>query len=248
MITNAQLMEIQGTDHLVSQTEAIGLVRQRGGHSLSPRKVGSWQESQLIPAATRLGSRGGAYPKLIVALLTWISACRQSGFKIEVIRELEPLWAHLTRAQIRLEVDLLELERFARGLGLSHEANSHVPWLVNYVMSDLCVECLNGVKWLLKDGSIVHHTDHGGLKLSFVIGEVDPLSGHAHVVAWTQLTLPGIGHAPDLDDPALIVLGVPNGVALGQACDHHDSNRRHRSEKSERCRPAKISNRELMLL
>jgi hypothetical protein len=247
MITNAELMEIQGTDELISQTTAIGLVRGKG-HSLSPRKVGSWQESQLIPAATRLGARGGAYPALIVALLTWISACRQSGFKIEVIRELRPLWAYLTRAQIRQEVNLLEFERFARGLGLSHEANNHVPWLVNYVMSGLCPECLSSVKWSLKDGTVVHHTDHDGLKLSFVIGEIDAASGHAHVVAWTQLTLPGIGHAPDLDDPALIILGLPNGMALRQACDHHESNRRHRPEKLERCRPPKISNRELMLL
>jgi DNA-binding transcriptional MerR regulator len=246
MITNAQLLEMQDSTELITQTETIGRVRKRG-HSLSPRRVGSWQESQLIPPADRVGARGGVYPALVVQLLSWICTCRELGFKIEVIRELGPLWANLTRAQLRQEVHLLDVEYLARSLGLSREANNHVPWLVNYIMSGLCPDCLSGVKWVLKDGSVVQHTEHEGLKLHFVIGEIDPESGHAHVVAWTQLTLPGIGHAPNLTDPALIILGLPNGIALGHSCDHTESARRHRPQRPPKCRTPKISMEEQAL-
>lgn len=240
MLTNTELFEIQGTDESVTPTDAIAQVR-LNGRRLSRRTVGFWQEAGLLPAAMRVGARGGVYPFIVVSLLDWIASSRDQGMKIETIRELVPVWAHLARCQGRQHVDLAVFEREVRGLGLSLEANYHVPGLVHHVMSGLCPDCLREVKWCLKDGSVVHHSEDEAVRLSFVIGEVDPESGRGHLIAWTQLTLPGIGEVPDLDDPSLVILGLPNNIEVDRPCARAVPVRRHRAKRQATCGVSKNS-------
>jgi len=231
-----KLLDIQGTEDSVTPTEAIERLRGRG-RKISRRTVSFWQEQGLIPAAMRVGSRGGVYPAIMVDLIDWISACRDRGVGLETVRELQPLWAYLMQGESKQEIDVADFERVARQLGLTLAASYCVPQLIHDLMSGLCHHCLGHITWRLKDGTVRRHAPGSGLRLGFVIGEVEPESGDARILAWTQLTLPGLGDTPDLDDPALVILGLPIGVSLTKRCAHSAlPQRRHRAPRSTPCR------------
>lgn len=211
-LTTAALLELQGSDRTITPTSVLDGLRERG-RRVSKRTLSFWQEQGLLPPALRVGARGGVYPEITEDLIDWIAECRDRGVKVEVIRELLPMWQHLMRAQISGMVDVGSIEHHARRMGLSREANYQVPVLVNFLTSGVCPDCLAELDWILKDGSVRNARD-GDLQLGFLIAQLDPAGGEPEFIAWTQLTLPGLDMAPDLDDPALIVLGLPVNVAL----------------------------------
>jgi DNA-binding transcriptional MerR regulator len=214
-ITNTDLLEIQDTEDTITPTELAELLREHG-RAVSRRTLSFWQGEGLIPAALRVGARGGVYPYAVVDLAVFIADARDRGCSVDTIRELLPLWRYLIAAEANGHVELAELERRARALNLSREASYQVPFLVEHSMSRLCDDCRAALQWELKNGAIADTSN--GLRLSFVLGELNASDGLGDIVAWTQLSLPGIGSQPDLDDPSLVVLGIPNGTEMRRTC------------------------------
>lgn len=137
-------------------------------------------------------------------------------------------------------VDLSELELVARQHAFSQEANFAVPYLVNEALGHLCRDCLQGIEWVLKDGTSAHHSLAQPMTLSFILGSVNDETGAAEVVAWTQLVFPEMGY-PDPGGATSITLGLPVGVRFsnrpeawrgrGRYCGR--ANRRRHSQEEE---------------
>lgn len=215
MSTTSELteyLELQRSAEFVTKTELIDALRETG-LSISTRNLTYYSSVGLIPAAIRIGGRAGAYPQVVVEQLAWVIRARERDQSIESIKELLPLWRWLMRSRLQGSVDLAELELVARQHCVSQEANFAVPYLISEVLLGLCGDCLGAIEWTLKDGSVVRHSSESPVTLSFILGAVNEETGRAEVMAWTQLTLPGIGH-PGVDDPSSITLGLPVGVAF----------------------------------
>ena len=238
-ITIQDLFDIQGSDQTTTPTELLDQLREYG-RRVTKRTLGFWQESGLLPAALRVGARGGVYPQSVVDLAVFVADLKERGASLDVIGELLPIWRHLAAAQADGHVDIAAFERHARSANLSREANTQIPFLVEHATLGLCDNCLAAVQWEMKDGNIVDGAS--GLKLRFAIGQVSSDDGLGDLIAWTQLTLPGLGDIPDIDDPALVVLGLPNGIELRRpCCDSTDLGRRTRPRRSDcRVRTARV--------
>jgi DNA-binding transcriptional MerR regulator len=207
------LMELQGSTDLVTKTELLDAVRAHG-LSISDRTLTYYMTEQIMPKAVRVGTRGGAYPRVVIELLRWVVRAREMGTPVDAVRELVPLWEFLVRSRRVGEILLSELEYLAREWVVSSEANHAVPWLVKETVGNLCPRCAPNVAWVLKDGTRVAQSD--GLFVTFHLAEVDEHNPSiARRIEWTQLTLPGF--APELDAPDAVILGVPNGVRV--LCD-----------------------------
>jgi DNA-binding transcriptional MerR regulator len=207
-----ELLELQGSTDLITKAELKQYVRRQGGQ-ISDRNIAYYSSIGLIPPAVRIGARGGAYPRIVGELLSWVVRSRDGGLSIEAIKELIPLWRLLIHGRKSGCVDLAELEYVARSNVTLAEANRAVPLLISHLINAVCDDCRSKISWLLKDGSTFTSADSDALTLSFVLAELDPDTGDGRQVLWTQLKLPGIG-GPDTEDPTTIVLGIPNGVWL----------------------------------
>jgi hypothetical protein len=207
-----ELLELQGSTDLVTKSELKKYVRQQGGQ-ISDRNITYYASVRLIPPAVRIGARGGAYPKVVGELLSWVVRSRDWGLSIEAIRELIPLWRLLMQGRRSGCIDLAEFEYVARANVTLAEANRAVPFLISDLITSLCDDCRRKISWLLKDGTMFDASGTEPMTLSFILAELDPNTGDGREIAWTQLQLPGIG-SPNADDPTTIVLGVPNGVCL----------------------------------
>jgi len=208
----SEYIELQGSTEFLTKTELRQALRE-DGLSLSDRNITYYTSMGLIPSAIRVGGRAGAYPAVVAEQLGWVIRARARGQSIEAIRELVPMWRWLMRHRNEGHVDLAAFERLAREHDLSQEANFAVPYLVSEVMQCICGDCFQGIEWVLKDGSTLHHSAATPLTLTFVIGGVNEESGIAEPLAWTQLAFPEMG-LPDTDDPACITLGVPIGSRI----------------------------------
>ena len=204
--------DLQGSTEMVTRTELTRYIRD-AGEQISGRNLTYYSSVGLIPAAVRIGSRGGAYPKIICELLRWVIRSRSYGLSIDAIKQLLPLWELLVRGRRTGCIDLTEVEHLARERVTLQEANRVVPLLVSDLVMNLCESCRQKTLWVLKDGSTAISTEDDPLTLNFVLAELDPVSGWGREVGWTQLRLPGIVDL-DADDPTTIVLGIPNGVRL----------------------------------
>lgn len=212
--------DVQGSTEMVTRTELMQYIRE-SGEQISDRNLTYYTSEGLVPPAVRIGSRSGAYPKIVRELLRWIIRSRRQGASIDAIKQLLPLWVLLARSRRNGCVDLGEVEHLAREHVTLLEANRIVPLLISDMMLGLCDSCRQQTLWVLKDGTTVISTEHDPLTLSFVLAELDPVSGLGREVAFTQLRLPGIVEV-DADDPKTIVLGIPNGIRLcpGPDSDH----------------------------
>jgi DNA-binding transcriptional MerR regulator len=204
---------------MVTKSELLEAARSRGV-KISDRNLTYYTSEGLLPRSVRVGSRAGAYPIVVVELLTWVVRSRDRGLSLDGIRELLPLWKALVRARKEGHVDLAEAEYISRQTVHSSEANFAVPWVVSEVFAYLCPECAADVVWCLKDGSTASMAAED-LRLTFLLTELDDDGKQAHTVAWTQLVLPGIGAEPDLNDPAMMILGAPNGVPVAGCMSGH---------------------------
>ena len=243
-ITTADLLELQGDDETITPTALIDLLR-RNGYSLSRRTFSFWQSQGLVPPALRVGSRGGVYPATIVELAAFVSDMRDRGLSIETTRELLPIWRHVLGSERSGCISVSDTERVARSLNLSTEANYHVPSVIEYLTSGFCENCLLALAWELKSGVRVCQSD--GLIIRFAIAQISPMDGFGDLVAWTQLTLPGLDERPDIDDPTLIVLGLPIGIELRRhSCDHEVPPRTRVRRRA--CRTRKMNGQEVLQL
>lgn len=218
MITTSDLLDLQGNEDTITPTALVELLRDHG-FQLSRRTLSFWQSQGLVPPALRVGARGGVYPEAIVDLAVFVLDMRSRGLSIETTRELLPVWLCVVSAERDGCIEIAEIETVARRLDLSSEANYHVPSVLEYITVGLCENCRDSLTWVLKSGERIPQAD--GVTIKFALAEVSPADGIGDLVAWTQMTLPGIGEIPDPDDPALIVLGIPPGIELRRrGCDH----------------------------
>ena len=121
-----ELLELQGNLEMVTKSELLEQARGHGA-SVSDRQLTSFASEGLIPKSARIGSRGGAYPKLVVDQLNFVSRFRQRGMSVQGVKELLPLWRYMQRATRKHEVSLAEFERVARMSITTPEAWFAVP-------------------------------------------------------------------------------------------------------------------------
>ena len=206
-------LEIQGDTDLLTKTELLEAVRGSGGR-ISERTLSYYTTQGLIPRAVRIGSRAGAYPKVVAELLRWVIRARDRGVSVDAIRELLPVWQHIVSACRHQHVDLAELQYIARERVRIPEANFEIPWLLDEAFRSFCPQCATDVTWVLKNGE--QRTRGDEFKVGFILAELDEAQGVGRPVAWMQLVLPGLG-MPDEDDPGTVILGIPNTVPLHRA-------------------------------
>src|SRR5262245_25722945 len=109
-----ELLELQGTLEFVSKTELLDEVRKRSNRGLSERQLTSYVSEGLVPKLARIGTRGSAYPKIVLKLLLFITAMREMGLTVQAVKELLPVWRYLQRAHRDRILNLAELEYIAR--------------------------------------------------------------------------------------------------------------------------------------
>jgi DNA-binding transcriptional MerR regulator len=147
-----EFLELDGGEpRLVTKSELLAAVRQRG-FPISDRQLTFYVTEGLVPKSVRVGSRAGAYPRLVVSLLTWILRFREMGVPIEAIKELVPTWKFLIRSRNEGRLDLAEFEYVARGQLESLEAVLAVPALLTDVVSGFCADCRRRLVIVTKDG------------------------------------------------------------------------------------------------
>ncbi|WP_063024219.1 hypothetical protein [Nocardia niwae] len=124
-----EYLQLQDGPELVTKSELIAAVRKQGLR-LTARQLTFYATEGLVPHSVRVGSRAGAYPRIVVDLMTWILRARDIGVSIEALRELQPVWMFLIRARTSEVLDLNELEYVARQHVKLTEAAINVPRLV----------------------------------------------------------------------------------------------------------------------
>jgi DNA-binding transcriptional MerR regulator len=214
-------MELQGNLDMVTKSELLELVRKQGGR-ISDRQLTSYVSEGLVPKSARIGSRSGAYPRIVADLLAWIDQSRRSGLSVQAVKELIPLWRFLRRGAIKRNIDLSEFEYVARQFVTSQEAAFAIP-----VLFMQCVPCflhetsdLAKIKFTTRDGRTVDASKEKVLPLSFRLGEQDPETGEIRRVARTCLALPLAAAAND--DEGCITIGIPNGVEWPMTSDANE--------------------------
>ena len=243
-ITTDSLIDVQDSTDFITPAEAVRVL-QASGRSVNRRQMSFWQGQGLVPPADRVGARGGVLPAIAIDLMAWIVDARERGISVNVIRELLPVWADLVAGQIVGGSTWAVSNCWCGDIGLSDEANDHVPVLVDHVLGGFCEDRVNGTNIVLKNGTI--RSADEPLTLKFAIASIASDTGKGHLFAWTQLVLPGMHDRPRLDDPALIVLSLPIGVELEH--DHSTSQRpRHEGRHRLTARSTKRGQKEALTL
>jgi DNA-binding transcriptional MerR regulator len=211
-----EYLELQGDLDLVSKSELLEAVRERGAR-VSPRQLTSYITEGLVPRSARIGSRSGAFPKIITDLLTFVAHARDRGLSFEAIKELLPLWRLLYRGIRDQRIDLLEFEYSARQHVRKPEAIFSVPWVFEWLMP--CpihdAEDYTGLTFVFKDTTEHTTSDAEPLTLGFLIASKDDEEGCTRNVAWMRVVLSPL----EADDPSAVVLGIPNGASYPASTD-----------------------------
>lgn len=212
-----EYLSLQSKTELITKSELIQFAREKGA-PISDRQLTTYVSEGLIPKSARIGSRSGAYPQIVGALLVWIIGCRKRGVSIDAIKELLPLWRYL-QAQVKdLHLDLAAFEEIARETVHLSEAVFEVPYLL-----DSCLVCSGcghplDIKVVTKDGETHLHDRNHPFTLGFVVAEQDEV-GNPRVLASTSRVLPVRNLGTEF---STVILGIPNGVdlpELGPDCD-----------------------------
>jgi DNA-binding transcriptional MerR regulator len=203
-----EYLEMQDSLDMVSKSDLLEKVREVGGR-LTDRQLTTYISEVLVPKSARIGSRAGAFPRIVVDLLTWIDHSRQRGLSVEAIKELLPLWKFLQRSCRRGELDFSEFEYVARQFVRSSEAGFAVPTLFDQVLPCPVHETneLRAIKFTLKNGRVIDPLSDEFVPLSFTLYDFDDNQGSYQLVAEARFAIP-----LSVDDDAIsIVLGIPNG-------------------------------------
>lgn len=216
-----EYLELQGgKPDLVTKSELIAQVR-AAGYRVSDRQLTFYVSEELIPRSVRVGSRAGAYPKIVVRLLTWILRSRDRGLPIEVLKELLPVWKYLIRAGIvDKTLSLAELEYIARQHVNSFEGSLALPQVVADVLGGICGKCRGSMEVVFKDGErrLLGAED---VTVGFAIARFMPdddgsdTEAHEPEPRWfgsTRISLAANSHPST--DPTTVILGLKPNVAL----------------------------------
>lgn len=197
---------------LVTKSELLAEVRRRG-YSVGDRQLTFYISEGLIPKSVRVGSRAGAYPRIVVQLLAWILSAKDGGLSVGTIRELLPVWKYLIRARNSMRLDLGELEYIARQQVTTIEGSYAIPAVVADVMH-ICDKCKKECVLVLKDGTEQVLSD-ASTTLGFAIARrADEESGETKPrwVARTRITLANISTTGA--DPTVVILGLRPNEAI----------------------------------
>jgi DNA-binding transcriptional MerR regulator len=225
-----EYLQLQGSaPELVTKSELIAVVRGLG-YSVSDRQLTFYVSEGLIPKSVRVGSRAGAYPRIVVELLAWILRAKEGGLSVEAIRELLPVWKYLIRARKDGRIDLAELEYIARQHVVTLEGSYAMPAVISGVLHDVCPKCRGKIVLVLKDGTEKTLGDSSAT-VGFAIARRGDEEGDSEAkwIARSRLALGGdVGDAGK--DPTTMILGLRPGEALppdqqeSDVLDHGDSN------------------------
>jgi DNA-binding transcriptional MerR regulator len=209
-----EYLQLQGSDpELVTKSELVSAVRQRG-YSVGDRQLTFYISEGLVPKSVRVGSRAGAYPKIVIQLLAWILRAKEGGLSVEAIRELLPVWKYLIRARNERRIDLNELEYIARQHVRTIEGSYAIPPVVaDVLVRSICTECSQGILLVLKNGEERSLCDPSTTVGFAIARRGDEESGGETGPRWIARTrialsdgLDGITH-----DPTTVILGLgPN--------------------------------------
>ncbi|MER7910406.1 hypothetical protein [Streptomyces sp. NPDC096068] len=202
----------EGPPDLVTKSELIARVRSEG-YSISDRQLTFYVTEGLVPRSVRVGSRAGAYPSIVVELLTWILRARDIGVPIEALKELLPVWKFLIRARSLRELDLGELEYVARQHVTSVEGSLGVVRTVVDVMTCYCPKHRKDIVIVAKDGTKMPMGDRTST-VGFAVAR-KPEAEDADTdlsprwFATTRVSLASTD--PGSSDPTTVILGIkPN--------------------------------------
>lgn len=208
-----EYLQLQGSDpELVTKSELLHAVRQRG-YSVGDRQLSFYISEGLVPKSVRVGSRAGAYPRIVIELLTWILRAKEGGLSVEAIRELLPVWKYLIRARNDRRIDLNELEYIAREHVQTIEGSYAIPPVVAYMLiGTMCTECSQDILLVLKNGDKQSICDPK-TTIGFAIarrGDDEASETAPTWIARTRIALvDGFNGIPQ--DPTTVILGLrPN--------------------------------------
>jgi len=208
-----EYLQLQGSDPvLVTKSELLSAVRQ-SGYSVGDRQLTFYISEGLVPKSVRVGSRAGAYPRIVIELLIWILRAKEGGLSVEAIRELLPVWKYLIRARNGRRIDLGELQYIARQHVRTIEGSYAIPPVVaNVLIGTICDECSQGIRLVDKDGNEKSLCDPA-TTIGFAIARRgDDESGETEPrwIARTRIALVD-GFNGVSKDPTTVILGLgPN--------------------------------------
>lgn len=213
-----EYLQLQGDEpDLVTKSELLGQIR-KSGYSLSDRQLTFYMTEGLIPRSVRVGTRAGAYPKIVVRLARWIVAGRDAGVSLDALKELLPVWKYLMRVQKDGVLDVAELEYLARQHVTSVEGSIGVPRVVSWVMSESCCpSCQKKIEIVYKNGDRKALSDAEatiGFAIARTPTEDDDDAGDS-APRWFASTRLTLGQRHDHStDPTTVILGVPLNATL----------------------------------
>ncbi|MFD0278540.1 hypothetical protein ACFVHB_32160 [Kitasatospora sp. NPDC127111] len=202
-----------GAPDLITKSELIARVRAEG-FSVSDRQLTFYVTEGLLPRSVRVGSRAGAYPAIVVELVTWILRARDGGAPIEALKELLPVWKFLVRARIARELALSELEYVARQHVTSLEGSLAVARVVTDVMACYCPKCQGDMVIVAKNGDRMRMGDPKstvGFAVARMLDDEDT-GPNPRWYASTRVSLAATyGYS---SDPTTVILGLKPNDAL----------------------------------
>jgi DNA-binding transcriptional MerR regulator len=202
-----------GEPNLVTKSELIARVR-GAGYPVSDRQLTFYVTEGLMPRSVRVGSRAGAYPTVVVELLTWILRARDVGASIEALKELLPVWKFLIRARSSGELILGELEYVARQHVTSVEGSLGVVRVVADVMGHRCPRCQKDMVIVLKNGER-RPMNSPETTVGFAIARSFEDEDGASTPDWFAATRVSLAFTDShSSDPTTVILGVKPNEAL----------------------------------
>ncbi|MBF6422723.1 hypothetical protein IU436_29335 [Nocardia farcinica] len=212
-----EYLQLQGGEpDLVTKSELLSQIR-KSGYSLSDRQLTFYMTEGLIPRSVRVGTRAGAYPKIVVGLAQWIVAARDAGVSLDALKELLPVWKYLMRVHKEGVLNVAELEIVARQHVTSVEGSIGVPRVVSWVMGECCPDCRTKVEIVYKNGDRKVLSDPEatiGFAIARTPVEEDVDEGDS-APRWYASTRLSLGHRRDFStDPTTVILGLPLNAKL----------------------------------
>ncbi|WP_019072976.1 MerR family transcriptional regulator [Streptomyces hokutonensis] len=210
-----EYLQLQGGDpDLVTKSELIARVRAEG-YRVSDRQLTFYVSEGLLPRSVRVGSRAGAYPAVVVDLLTWVLRARDGGVPIEALKELLPVWKFLVAARNARRLDLGELEYVARQHVSSTEGSLAVARVVIDVMTCVCPDCQPDMMVVDKHGREMK-MDDTTLTIGFAVARMAEVGEDAEPTPrWFATTRVSLARTrPRASDPTTVVLGIKPNEAL----------------------------------
>jgi hypothetical protein len=196
------LLQLQENLDMISKLELLDWAKDHG-LSLTDRKLTSLMAEGLLPKTARIGSRGGAFPKIAERQLWFVLKSRERGLSVAAVRELIPVWRYLLRAVRNREMVVGELERIASEHLTMTEAVYALPSVVSSALP--CPHCraeeLSAIKFIMKDGTVASRDNGDKVTIGFANTATD-----CDVKDFTRLAIPD---ADEENDPSTVVLHVP---------------------------------------